>query len=105
MKIRHTHHWHLAFGCARSTDELGDAFTARGLAKAVGAKKSTIYGLFERGIIPADHVEKEPQTGMYLIRKMELCSWFGTLIANGESLNELGVYSDSNNSVRGPQFP
>jgi len=71
VQIRHAHHWHLFFGRVRGTDELGDAVTVRGLAKAVGAKKSAIYGFIQSGMIPADHVEKEPQTGAYLIRKDE----------------------------------
>jgi hypothetical protein len=71
VQIRHAHDWHLSFGRVRGPDEVGDALTVRGLAKAVGAKKSAIYGFIQRGIIPSDHVEKDPQTGVYLIRKDE----------------------------------
>ncbi len=68
-KIRYAHHWYLPYEQVRGTDEVGDSLTVLGLSKVIGTKKSAIYHWIEDGMIPADHVTREPKAGMYLIRK------------------------------------
>ena len=71
MKIRLARKWYLALERLRGADEMGQYLTVNGLAKRIGANESTTYRFIYREIIPAEHVIREPQTGIYLIRNDE----------------------------------
>jgi hypothetical protein len=69
MKIRLAHKWYLPFERYRSADVVGDELTVNGLAKHLAVNESTIYRFIYRKIIPDEAITREPQSGIYLIRK------------------------------------
>jgi hypothetical protein len=71
MRIRLDRKWYQALACQRGRDEVDGYLTAGGLARRLGVNGSTVYRFIYRGIIPAEVVERQAETGMYLIRNDE----------------------------------
>ncbi|MCC7360344.1 MAG: recombinase family protein [Anaerolineales bacterium] len=69
MKIRLAHQWYLPFERLRGATQVDGCWTIPGLAKRLGVTDGTIHRFITtKGVIPPEYVEREPQTGRYLIR-------------------------------------
>jgi hypothetical protein len=69
MKIRLAHRWYLPFERLRGATQLDGWWTIPGLAKRLGVTDGTIHRFITtKGVIPPEYVEREPQTGRYLIQ-------------------------------------
>ena len=68
MKIRLARKWYLPLAQMRGVEEVDGFLTARGLAKQLGLKPSTIYRYIYKGVIPPEYVTRDAASGVYLIR-------------------------------------
>lgn len=68
MKIRLARKWYLPLAQMRGVEEVDGFLTARGLAKQLGLKPSTIYRYIYKGVIPPEDVTRDAASGVYLIR-------------------------------------
>lgn len=73
MKIRLAHQWYRPFEQLRGAAQVDGLWTIPGLAQQLGVNDSTIYRFITaKGIIPAEYVKREPQTGRYLIQQDDI---------------------------------
>lgn len=68
QKIRLARQWYLPFERMRRGEEVEGHLTVRGLAKQLAVNDSTIYRFIYHQVIPPDLVQRNAQTGVYLIR-------------------------------------
>lgn len=68
MKIRLARKWYRALERLRGVDHVGDYLTVSGLAKRLDVNVRKIYAFIYQKVIPAESIEHEPQSGVYLIR-------------------------------------
>jgi DNA invertase Pin-like site-specific DNA recombinase len=72
MKIRLTHQWYRPFERLRGATQVDGCWTIPGLAQHLGVNDSTIYRFITtQRVISPEYVDREPQTGRYLIRNDE----------------------------------
>jgi hypothetical protein len=68
MKIRLKRGWHLNLARSRNALELNGHLTARGLAARLGVERTWVYRRIYNGVIGANHVARDPQSNVYLIK-------------------------------------
>lgn len=72
QKLRLAHRWYRPFERQRGAAQVDGCWTIPGLARHLGVHDSTIYRLITaKGVIPAEYVQRDPQTQRYLIRQDE----------------------------------
>ena len=69
MKIRLAHKWYRPFERLRGASQVGSCWTIPGLAQRLGVNDGTIHRFITtKGVIPPEYVERDSQTGRFLIR-------------------------------------
>jgi len=71
MKIRLARQWYLPLERMRRLQEVEGYLTVRGLARQLKVNGSTVYRFIYKQVIGPEYIKREPQSGVYLIRKDE----------------------------------
>jgi DNA invertase Pin-like site-specific DNA recombinase len=71
MKIRLQRKWYRPYERLRGADEVEGYWTVNGLAKRLAVSEHTIYRLISGKIIPAEVIERAPESGLYLFHQDE----------------------------------
>lgn len=67
MKIRLARQWYAPLAQVRGVKEINGHLTTGGLAARLGVNSSTICRFIANGVIPAELVQHDPRSGIYLI--------------------------------------
>ena len=66
-KIRLQHHWLRPYEAHRNALQIGEYWTTRGLAAKLGVSVRAILHQIYRHVIPAEHVHRHGESGVYLV--------------------------------------
>jgi hypothetical protein len=67
LKIRLQHRWLRAYDAHRKEYQIGEYWTTRGLADKLGVSVRAVIHQIYKQVIPADHVHRHDESGVYLI--------------------------------------